>query len=209
MQLKSSSFTDGAMIPGDYAFCLPDPATHATFGHNNNPQLSWSDVPEGTQSFALICSDDDAPTVADDVNQEGREVPADLARAEFFHWVVVDIPPDCRRFDSGEFASGVVEHGKERGPGPHGTRQGLNDYTSWFQGDVGMEGEYHGYDGPCPPWNDARIHTYTFTLYALDMERCPVSGSFTGNDVRHAIEGHVLATASLSGRYTLNPRLMS
>ncbi len=72
-----------------------------------------------------------------------------------------------------------------------------------------MEGEYHGYDGPCPPWNDARIHTYTFTLYALDMERCPVSGSFTGNDVRHAIEGHVLATASLSGRYTLNPRLMS
>ena len=103
----------------------------------------------------------------------------------------------------------VIEHGKDRGPGPHGARQGINDYTGWFAGDVGMEGDYYGYDGPCPPWNDARVHRYTFTLYALDLPTSPVQGRFTGQDVRRAIEGHVLGTASLGGTYTLNPRLMA
>jgi phosphatidylethanolamine-binding protein (PEBP) family uncharacterized protein len=46
-----------------------------------------------------------------------------------------------------------------------------------------------------------------FTLYALDLERVAVDGKFTGPDVRKAIEGHVLAQASITGTYTLNPRL--
>ncbi len=208
MQLTSSSFANGGRIPGKYAFCLPDPSSHATFGPNLNPHLAWTEVPDGTRSFALICSDDDAPTRPDDVNQPGREVPADLPRGEFFHWVVVDLPADCRRIDAGEFADGVVEGGKEPEPGPHGSRQGINDYTGWFEGDVGMTGRYYGYDGPCPPWNDARIHHYTFTVYALDLDTCPVEGAFTGQQVREAIKGHVLASASLSGSYTMNPRLM-
>ncbi|HSF85612.1 MAG TPA: YbhB/YbcL family Raf kinase inhibitor-like protein [Acidimicrobiia bacterium] len=208
MHLTSNSFHDGAWIPGDCAFGLPDPATHVTFGGNHNPHLAWTDVPEGTRSFALICSDDDAPTKPDDVNQEGREVPFDLPRGEFFHWVMVDLSAECRRIDAGEFAAGVVEHGKDPGPGPHGARQGINDYSGWFEGDVGMEGDYYGYDGPCPPWNDARVHHYTFTLYALELDTVPLHGRFTGPEVRGAIEGHVLATASISGRYTLNPRLM-
>ena len=70
-----------------------------------------------------------------------------------------------------------------------------------------MEGTYHGYDGPCPPWNDSLIHHYVFTVYATDLERCPVDGGFGGPDVLAAIEGHVLAKASLTGTYTLNPRL--
>jgi phosphatidylethanolamine-binding protein (PEBP) family uncharacterized protein len=47
-----------------------------------------------------------------------------------------------------------------------------------------------------------------FTLYALDVERLDVDGDFTGQDVRDAIEGHVLAEASLEGTYTQNPRLI-
>jgi len=208
MQLMSSSFVDGGSIPGEYAFCLPDPSTHATFGPNLNPHLAWTDVPEGTRSFALVCSDDDSPTRPDDVNQPGREVPASLPRTEFFHWVVVDLPAECRRVDAGEYARGVVAHGKELGPGPHGSRQGINDYTGWFAGDLGMEGVYHGYDGPCPPWNDAKVHRYTFTVYALDLDTCPVSGGFTGDQVREAVRGHVLGSASLTCTYTMNPRLM-
>ncbi len=208
MELTSSSFSDGSMIPGEYAFCLPDPATHATFGPNLNPHLAWSRVPEGTESFVLMCIDDDCPTKPDDVNQPDREVPADLPRGEFVHWVVVDLPADCRRIDAGEFAEGVVEKGKDLEPGPHGSRQGLNDYTGWFEGDLGMEGRYYGYDGPCPPWNDSRVHHYTFTVYALDMAECPVDGRFTVADVRKAIGGHILGHASITGRYTLNPRLM-
>jgi Raf kinase inhibitor-like YbhB/YbcL family protein len=207
MQLTSQSFTNGGTIPGEFAFCLPDAATHATFGPNRNPHLHWSEVPDGTLSFALICHDYDVPTKPDDVNQEGREVPPDLPRTDFFHWVLVDLPPDLDEMAAGEFSDGVIAHGKEGGPGPHGARPGVNDYTNWFAGDPDMEGDYYGYDGPCPPWNDSLIHHYVFTLYALDVATCPVEGAFTGGDVRAAIEGHILAEAAVTGTYTLNPRL--
>ena len=51
MHLSSSSFSDGEAIPGDFAFCVPDPDTHATFGPNRSPALRWSEVPEGTRTF--------------------------------------------------------------------------------------------------------------------------------------------------------------
>ncbi|HLR78352.1 MAG TPA: YbhB/YbcL family Raf kinase inhibitor-like protein, partial [Burkholderiaceae bacterium] len=88
-----------------------------------------------------------------------------------------------------------------------GTRQGLNDYTQWFAGDHDMNGDYFGYDGPCPPWNDSIVHRYVFTVYALDVAEVDVTGRFTGPDVLKAIDGHVLAQASITGLYTLNPRV--
>lgn len=207
MELVSNSFSDGRSIPGEYAFCVPDPDTHATFSDNRNPHLAWSDPPVGTLSLALICHDPDVPTKPDDVNQDGREVPADLPRTDFFHWVVVDLPPGLRTIEPGSFADGVVAKGQQVAAGPHGCRQGLNDYTGWFSGDPDMAGNYFGYDGPCPPWNDSLIHHYVFTLFALNVASCNVSGDFTGDDVRQALEGHILAQSSILGTYTLNPRL--
>ena len=82
MKLTSNSFADGAKIPAEFAFCAPDPATHATLSQNRNPHLAWGDVPAGTRSFALICHDPDVPSKGDDVNKEGRVVPASLPRAQ-------------------------------------------------------------------------------------------------------------------------------
>jgi phosphatidylethanolamine-binding protein (PEBP) family uncharacterized protein len=48
-------------------------------------------------------------------------------------------------------------------------RHGINDYTNWFTSEANMRGDYYGYDGPGPPWNDALVHHYAFTLYALDV----------------------------------------
>ena len=70
-----------------------------------------------------------------------------------------------------------------------------------------MRGEYFGYDGPAPPWNDSLIHHYVFTLYALDVPHLTVEGQLTGPNIRLAIVGHVLAEAFITGTYTLNPRL--
>jgi Raf kinase inhibitor-like YbhB/YbcL family protein len=207
MELRTTSFELDGPIPARYAFAKPDPDQHVTLSENVNPSLEWSDVPEGTRSFALICHDRDAPSVRDDANKEDREVPPDLPRTDFFHWVVVDLPPGLRSISEGEFAQGVVAGGRQTTEGPHGSRQGLNDYTGWFSGDPDMGGNYHGYDGPAPPWNDSVIHHYVFTLYALDIEETPVDGDFTGHEVREAIEGHVLAQASVTGTYTQNPRL--
>ena len=208
MELRSDSFGDGDPIPPEYAFCIPDPDSHVSFAPNRNPHLAWTDPPSGTESLTLICHDRDVPTRPDDVNQEGREVPSDLLRADFFHWVAVELPSDLREIAAGSFADGVVRHGREAAAGPHGCRQGLNDYTGWFAGDVDMEGNYYGYDGPCPPWNDSLVHHYVFTVYALDTATVDVSGDFSGAAVREAIAGHVLAEASLVGTYTLNPRLI-
>lgn len=205
MKLSSQSFADNTPIPGEFAFCIPAEEGHVCLGKNLNPHLAWSDVPAGTRSFVLICHDPDVPSKGDDVNQEGRSVPASLPRVDFFHWVLVDVPADTREIAAGSFSSEVTPTGKPGPDAPLGTRQGINDYTAWFAGDASMAGDYHGYDGPCPPWNDERLHHYVFTLYALDVARCPVDGRFGGADVRSAIAGHVLAEAKLTGTYSLNP----
>jgi Raf kinase inhibitor-like YbhB/YbcL family protein len=209
MKLWSSGFADMTSIPGEYAFGVPDTARHVALSDNRNPHLAWDDVPEGTLSLVLICHDKDVPSRGDDVNQEGREVPATLPRVDFFHWVLIDIPAAQREIEAGSHSHGITPHGK---PGPQvplpGTmRHGLNDYTGWFAGDPDMGGDYHGYDGPCPPWNDSIVHHYIFTLYALDVPRLQVHGTLNGAAVRAAMQGHVLAQAALTGRYTLNPRL--
>ncbi len=207
MQLTSSAFQGNQPIPGEYAFAVPDPQQHVTLSANRNPPLAWSELPAGAKSLVLICHDPDVPSKPDDVNQEGRVVPADLPRVDFFHWVLVDLPPEPAAIQAGEFADGVTARGKAGPAGPRGTRQGINNYTDWFQGDEQMGGNYFGYDGPCPPWNDTLVHHYIFTLYALDAERCPVEGDFTGPAVLQAIAGHILAKASLTGTYSLNPAL--
>lgn len=205
MKLTSSSFTDGQRIPGDFAFCTPDPAHHVCLGKNLNPQLAWSEAPAATKSFVLICHDPDVPSKGDDVNQTDRSVPAALPRIDFFHWVLVDLPADIREIKQGEFSSDVTPRGKTGPAAPHGTRQGINDYTAWFDGDKDMRGDYYGYDGPCPPWNDEIRHRYVFTVFALDVATLPAEGKLTGQQVRQAMQGHILAQASMTGTYSLNP----
>jgi len=205
MKLTSESFRHGGAIPGRCAFAVMDPKTHVKLSDNRNPQLSWSEAPAGAKSFVLMCIDSDAPTVGDNVNKEGRTVAKSLPRAEFMHWAMVDIPPSVTQLAEGECSQGVTAHGKTEPKGPPGSRQGMNDYTGWFAADKTMAGTYLGYDGPCPPWNDELAHHYRFELHALDLERCPVKGWFTVDDIRRAIGGHSLAKAALSGLYTLNP----
>lgn len=205
MKLTSESFGNNQRIPAEFAFCAPDPKTHATLSKNLNPQLAWSDLPKGTQSLVLICHDYDVPSKGDDVNQEGKTIPASLPRVDFYHWVLVDLDPQGGPIKAGEFSSGVTPRGKKGPEGPRGARQGVNDYTMWFASDKDMSGNYFGYDGPCPPWNDTIPHHYVFTLYALDVAKCGVSGTFKGPDVLAAIRGHVLGQAALTGVYSLNP----
>jgi hypothetical protein len=207
MKLTSKTFPDGGVIPDACALAVPDPQTRVRFSDNRNPDLAWSGIPEGTRSLVLICVDPDAPSAPDDVNQEDREVPSTLPRADFYHWAMVDIDPERDGIAAGDCSREVTPGGKIRPLGPEGARQGINSYTDWFAGDAGMAGTYRGYDGPAPPWNDAIPHRYRFRLLATDLERCPVEDDFTADAVLAAVAGHVLDEADLTGTYTLNPRL--
>jgi Raf kinase inhibitor-like YbhB/YbcL family protein len=207
MKLTTTAFPDQGVIPGEFAFAVIDSATHVKLSANRNPDFAWSDAPAGTRSLAIVCHDPDVPSRGDDVNQEGREVPATLPRVDFYHWALIDLPADTTSIARGSHSDGVTPRGK---PGPHAprsARHGINDYTAWFAGDGEMGGDYYGYDGPCPPWNDAIVHRYVFTLYALDTARLDVAPRFTGADVLRAMQGHVLAQAAVTGRYSLNPRV--
>lgn len=93
------------------------------------------------------------------------------------HWVVYDLPPTATGLPAGV------------GHLPAGAMEGLND---WGQ---------IGYRGPCPPLGR---HRYFFKLYALDRVlpdlRRPVKMA-----LENAMEGHILAQATLIGYYRRKP----
>jgi len=213
MKIWSDSFKDGAAIKPAYAFAQYDGAVHARLAGNRNPHLAWDDVPNGTQSLLLLCIDGDAPDDVRDANREGATIAPAVPRSDFFHWILADLPPRAGSIVAGRYADGVTARGKQQ---PHvgwngadgvavALRQGINDYTRWFAGDAAMAGDYYGYDGPCPPWNDARVHHYVFRLYALDVPALDLPARFDGRDAWAAVQGHILDETQLIATYTLNP----
>ncbi|HEX7324393.1 MAG TPA: YbhB/YbcL family Raf kinase inhibitor-like protein [Rhodanobacteraceae bacterium] len=206
MQLHSDSFRNNARIPAEFAFGAPGGhGEHVVLAPNRNPQLAWSGVPVAARSLVLTCIDSDVPSRGDDVNQEGRSVPASLPRVDFAHWLMIDIPVACTSFAAGAYCDGITPHGKRRPKGPPGSRQGKNGYTGWFAADPDMAGDYLGYDGPCPPWNDSVLHHYRFRVYALDVARLGLPPGFEWPELKARLAGHVLAEAEHVGTYSLNP----
>lgn len=202
MKLLSNDIQDQAPIDPRFAFGrLTDDAPMA-FSDNLSPHLKWLDFPETTQCFALMCIDPDVPSVADDVNQPGRIISKDLPRVDFCHWAMTDIPLEINELETGSCGRSVITQGKQNPPGPVGVRQGLNDYTEFMSGDPALAGQYFGYDGPCPPWNDELIHRYIFTVYALSAKP-KLPEPFTGHELIEALDGLVLDHASLMGTYSL------
>jgi Raf kinase inhibitor-like YbhB/YbcL family protein len=210
MKLSSDSFHDGDAIPADYAFATLDAGGQVGLSANRNPHLAWRDVPAGTESLVLLCIDGDAPQDVSNVNRADCTLAAGAPRGDFFHWSVIDMPAGLSSIAEGAMADGVTARGK---PGPElvldgvRLRQGINDYSGWFAADPAMAGDYYGYDGPCPPLNDERVHHYVFRIYALDVPRLELEGRFTCADVLNAIHGHIIDEAQLIGSYTLNPVL--
>jgi len=202
--IHMNSWDHGTAIPAQFAFGRPGTDHPFAPSDNISPGIQWSHAPAGTRSFAIICHDPDVPSSGEDVNQQGKTVPADLPRVNFFHWVLVNISADTSALVEGVASRGITPRGKSVGQTPHGVT-GQNDYTGWFTGDPEMEGVYGGYDGPCPPWNDSIVHHYHFEVFALDVETLDLQGEFTGQDALEAMEGHVLARASHMGTYSMNP----
>jgi Raf kinase inhibitor-like YbhB/YbcL family protein len=91
VQLNTPAFKPGSDIPDEFT----------CDGSNISPALSWSAPPEGTQSFALVVEDPDAP---------GRT---------WIHWVLYDLRPTER---------GLPEGVEPKGTLPSGARQGRNDF---------------------------------------------------------------------------------
>jgi Raf kinase inhibitor-like YbhB/YbcL family protein len=149
MRLTSTAFAEGSAIP---KMCTAD-------GRDRSPPLTWDEVPDGTKAFALVCDDPDAP------------------RGTWVHWVLYDLPADCRALPEGVPTTADLAGGG---------RQGKNDFGRL------------GYGGPSPP--RGKPHRYFFRLYALDAPVGLAAGA-SRQDLDRAVQGHVLAEAALMGTY--------
>jgi Raf kinase inhibitor-like YbhB/YbcL family protein len=96
------------------------------------------------------------------------------------HWVIYDIPPAAMALP----AAIDTAYAPVAVPGAHQT--------------VSFSPPIIGYQGPCPP----RLHTYQFTVYALDVASLPGASMTTaGGDALATIEEHRTATGMLTGTY--------
>jgi Raf kinase inhibitor-like YbhB/YbcL family protein len=206
MELISTSFVDGDTMPDACALAVPADPGPVEFAGNRNPELSWSGAPDTTRSYAVTCIDHDCPSAPEDVNQSDREVPSSLPRVDFTHWLLANVPRGVTRIEEGSHSDGVTPRGKAPDPSPIGVH-GQNDYTSWFAGDADLGGDWNGYDGSAPPWNDSLPHHYEFTVHALDVDALDLDPGFTSADLDALMEDHVIDSASITGLYALNPRL--
>lgn len=190
----------GGIIPGAFAYCVPAKQGHIAPGPNKSPAIAWSKGPAGTASYGITMIDPDAPTTLDTANKEGQSIPADLARRDFYHWVLIDIPPSVVGLPAGAESTG--HEPKPVGQTKYGLR-GANSVDGF--GGRATRGPTGGYDGPCPPWNDAIPHHYRFSVYALNIRSLGLSDAFTVPDALRAMMGHVLASGEVIGLYTQNP----
>ena len=204
LRVKSTDFRNGGVIPPVYAFCIPAQQGHMALGQDKNPELSWSKGPKRTQSYAVIAVDVDVPKDFSNGNKEGKTLPAGMPRVNFYHWVLVDIPATTTEIPQAADSDALTPRGKPPGPAKIGVR-GINDYTGFMASDAQMKGNYGGYDGPCPPWNDMRAHHYHFRVFALDVPSLKLSGAFDAAAAEKAMRGHVLAKGEIVGVYALNP----
>jgi hypothetical protein len=138
---------------------------------------------------------------------EGLSLDHTEPRIDFAHWLVVDLPPDVHELPEGAGGEGFVAHGRPPAPTSVGGVQGQNGYRGLFEGNPDLEGTYHGWNGPFPPWNDEQVHRYFTTVYALGVETIGLEPGFTLEEFRAAIEGHVLDSAEIVPTYTVNPSL--
>ena len=137
LQLTSSAFQPNNDIPKKFT-CS---------GDDVSPALSWSDAPAGTQAFALITDDPDAPAPS-------SASALVSAAGTWVHWVIYDLPATSRALPEGVPKQEIVAGGGY---------QGRNDF-----GRI-------GYGGPCPP--PGSPHRYFFKLYALSAKTGLNSGA--------------------------------
>jgi Raf kinase inhibitor-like YbhB/YbcL family protein len=161
LQVTSTSFGDGDYIPELHV--LGANTGLGCSGGNVSPQLTWSGAPDGTKSFAVTAFDPDAPT-----------------GSGFWHWLVVNIPPDVSELPAGA-----------------GSGQGLPGGALQTRTDFGTP----AYGGPCPPMGD-HPHRYIFTVFAVGVDQLQqVTPDTSAAIIGFMLHFNTLAKGEIQGFY--------
>jgi Raf kinase inhibitor-like YbhB/YbcL family protein len=160
--VRSDSFKDGDYLTKDHI--LSADYGFGCEGGNKSPHLAWSGAPTGTKSFAVTCFDPDAPT-----------------GSGFWHWLVVNVPPEVN-----ELALDAGNPKVRKLP-----KEALQTRT-----DFGAP----GYGGPCPPPGD-HPHRYLFTVFAVGADSLPVTADTSAATIGFELNFKTLAKAAIMGLY--------
>lgn len=195
LSVTAQGINPQGFIEPKHAFCIPSSSDHQSPGENINIGLKWASGPSGTKSYAILAVDNDVPKDFSPANKEGQMIPASAERRPFYHWVLLDIPFSRTQIEAGLDSNSTDI--KPIGATAYGVR-GINDYST--------ESETRGgYDGPCPPWNDEKIHQYHFKVYALSADNLGGTGRLTGPQALELITPYILATGTAIGHYSMTP----
>jgi Raf kinase inhibitor-like YbhB/YbcL family protein len=204
LKVKLEDLTPAGRLPVYTAFCMPDGSGQKPL--DRSPGLDWSAGPAATKSYAVIAIDPDVPTDLSLMNKPGVTIKADSPRQIIHHWALIDIPADVHHLSPGADGDGFTPGGKPLGRAHVGVH-GVNDY--WFlfnspKAATAMHGPYGGFDGPCPPSNDERVHKYRFIVYALDVPTLALTGAFFAPTALKAMQGHILAEGEADAMFTFD-----
>jgi Raf kinase inhibitor-like YbhB/YbcL family protein len=206
LKVSIDGVESGKALPTKHGFCMPAAQGHVGPGPDISPRISWSKGPAGTKSYAVLLHDTDSPAEQrEKMNKEGEKLTAAVPRRNFYHWVLVDIPASVTSLAEGADSNARVVHGKPATPAAAGGVRGLNDFTKVTATNEALKGQYYGYDGPCPPWNDENVHHYHFTVYALSVPTLGLGKEFDGAAALAAMKDKTLAQGELLTLYTTNP----
>lgn len=199
LNVTSKSIEHGKPIPKKFAYCMPDGKGKSTSAENISPELSWSGAPKEAKSFAIVVVDPDVPAKFDDANKDGKTIAEDFPRKNFYHWVVINIPANVSSFSEGE-GKEVIMNSFPNKP-PFSYKNGGIPLINDFSGGKNAP-EFAGYDGPCPPWNDARLHHYRFTVYALSQEKLEIDKNATLANIVSTIQHKSIGKGEIVGTYS-------
>lgn len=151
--VTSSDVIDGQPLKDDQVNAVGD----------SSPELSWSGAPEGTKSFAVTCFDPDAPTPSG-----------------FWHWMLVDLPPDTTSLPAGAGAEGAELPG--------------NAFM------LRNDGGSIAYMGAAPPSGDV-AHRYFYVVHAVSEESLGIDDTASGAFMSFNLVFKTAGRAILHGTY--------
>jgi Raf kinase inhibitor-like YbhB/YbcL family protein len=161
--------TDGETPTSDFALICP------AFGDGQTIPFAYClDTVEGGENVSLPLLWENAPD--DTVSLALTMIDTSPSADDWVHWIVVAIPPSANSLPQGASGSSMPD--------------GAQELKSSF-GDP-------GYGGPAPPRGSGE-HKYVVTVYALDVPTIDLPAQPSAAEIAAGLEGHVLASASVTG----------
>ena len=146
-------------------------------GFDYSPHLSWSSVPEGTESFVVILED--------------REPEGLFVELEAL-WILYSIPTNLTELQERLSLDPTLENGAVHGTNSYG--------NTYYNGPCPRPTILNNPKDPNDPPVVAGLRAYYFTIYAIDKEIVADPG-LSRDALLKEVDGHILAAGEIAPKF--------